>query len=230
MLKLMRLEIRKNKLGSSLKAVIIANLGIIGFLTLIYFAERSEGAAAFATYESAFTIIDVFVRATFMIFASVWIAKLIIDEYKNRTISLMFMYPINRKKILGSKLAVVFLYTFLSVLLSNVFIIIVLYVLDQVFDIVPEPLMLSAAIRNMGEVFISALSTAGMGLIPLFFGMWKKSVPATIVSAILLNTIVTSNWGEGTSLYNLVAIPIGLAVIGVLIAYLTIRNVHVKDL
>jgi len=100
MLKLMRLEIRKNKLGSSLKAVIIANLGIIGFLTLIYFAERSEGAAAFATYESAFTIIDVFVRATFMIFASVWIAKLIIDEYKNRTISLMFMYPINRKKIL----------------------------------------------------------------------------------------------------------------------------------
>ncbi len=39
------------------------------------------------------------VRITFTIFTSVLIVKLIIDKYKNKSIAVMFTYPINRKKI-----------------------------------------------------------------------------------------------------------------------------------
>jgi ABC-type transport system involved in multi-copper enzyme maturation permease subunit len=230
MLRLMKLEIKKNKFGRSLRGVAIANIGIIAFLTLIYLAEQSEGTEAFANYQSAFAIIDIFVRATFMMFASVWISKLVIEEYKNKTISLMFMYPINRKKIMASKLAIVFIYTFLCVVGSNLVISLLLYGVDQAYQLVPEPLTKEVAVRGLGNIFISALSTAGMSLIPLFFGMLKKSVPATIVAALLLNTVVTSNWGEGASLYSVVAVPLSLAAVGIYIAFLSIRKINSKDL
>ena len=63
------------------------------------------------------------VRATFIIFGAVLIAKLIIDEYKNKTILLMFSYPINRKKIMISKLAITAILTFITVILSNIFVV-----------------------------------------------------------------------------------------------------------
>ena len=44
-------------------------------------------------------------------------------------------------------------------------------------------------------IVINALASTGMGLIPLYFGMRKKSVPATIVSAVLIVSIVCSNNG-----------------------------------
>ena len=75
---------------------------------------------------------------------------------------------------------------------------------------------------------INALASSGMGLIPLYFGMRKKSVPATIVSAILIVSIVCSNNG-GYSLSNIIAIPIALSIVGVFIAYLSIRNIEHVD-
>lgn len=229
MINLIKLEIKKNRLIKTLKAVGIANIAIIGFLALIFLTERGEDVGAFETYESAFSVIDTFVRATFMMFASVWISKLIIDEYKTKTISLLFMYPLNRKKIIFSKLLIVFIYTFCCVLFSNLFISQILIVFNPMFEIVSGSLSASILAKDLLNIIVSALSTAGMSLIPLYFGMLKKSVPATIVSALLLNTLATSNWGQGTSIYKIVLIPIMLGVIGILIAYLTIRKIDKKD-
>ena len=54
-----------------------------------------------------------------MIFASTLIAKLIIGEYKFKTITLAFMYPISRKKLMVAKLAIVMLFTFSMIIISN---------------------------------------------------------------------------------------------------------------
>ena len=67
-----------------------------------------------------------------------------------------------------------------------------------------------------------------MSLIPLFFGMRKYSVPATIISSILIVVLVCSNY-NGLSLNDIIVIPISLACIGLFIAYLSIRNIEKVD-
>ncbi len=95
----MRLEMKKYQLGSYVKAAIIANFVIAGFMFMILFISKIEEDSAIENYQIALTVIDSFVRGVFIVFAATLIAKLIIGEYKNRTITTAFMYPIKRKKI-----------------------------------------------------------------------------------------------------------------------------------
>ncbi|MDI3410257.1 ABC transporter permease subunit [Bacillus sonorensis] len=53
---------------------------------------------------STLLLLGTFVRSVFIVFAGVLIAKLIIGEYKNRTITVMFTYPVSRKKLMAAKL------------------------------------------------------------------------------------------------------------------------------
>ncbi|MFZ7946180.1 ABC transporter permease [Neobacillus sp. 19] len=229
MRKLISLEIKKFKLFSYLKGVVITNFVIMGFLCLIYFGEKSDGNIAFVSYETAFTDFGSLIRAAFTIFASVLIARLFIEEYKSNSISLMFMYPINRKKIMVAKLLIVACFTFLTIFLSNIFIGTAFYLADAYLHFVPRALTTQLLIDGFISMTLGAIASAGMALIPLYFGMWKKSVPATIISAIIMVSL-TSSTNNGVTVFSLIAIPISLAVVGCLIAYFSIRNIEKVDI
>ena len=227
-LKLMKLEMKKNKVRGNIKGVLIANLVIIGLLIIMIFGSIKDGSMIFTSFNFTFSMVDTMVKATFIIFASVILARLVIEEYKNDTITLLFMYPINRKKLIIAKLLIVVLFTFISIVLSNIFIDFVLCITNVFYKFTPEKLTTALIINNFMTIGINALASIGMGLIPLYFGMRKKSVPATIVSAILIVSIMCSNNG-GYSLSNIIAIPITLSIIGICIAYLAIRNIEHED-
>nr|MDH3155734.1 ABC transporter permease [Bacillus licheniformis] len=55
----------------------------------------------------------------FIVFAGVLIAKLVIGEYKNRTITVMFTYPVSRKKLMATKLPLTGGLTFLTMIVSE---------------------------------------------------------------------------------------------------------------
>lgn len=228
MLKLMKLEMKKIKIRGYIKGAIIANFVIIALLALMIFASKNEGDIEFTSLTFVFSMVDSVVKATFIIFASVLLARSVIEEYKNNTITLLFMYPINRKKLIIAKLLIVVLFTFISTVLSNIFIDFVLCIVNNFYNFTPDKLTSSTIIRSFTTIGINALASSGMGLIPLYFGMRKKSVPATIVSAILIVSIVCSN-NSGYSLSNIIAITISLSIIGIFIAYLAIRNIEHVD-
>lgn len=81
----------------------------------------------------------------------------------------------------------------------------------------------------MIQIGADAVYAAGIGLIPLYIGMRKKSVPATIVTAVLLVSMIASNLSEFQPGY-LVGLSIFLSLLGVVIAYLSIRNIEQKDI
>jgi ABC-type transport system involved in multi-copper enzyme maturation permease subunit len=227
-IKLMKLEIKKVKMGGYIRGALIANLVIIALLALLIFASRSEGDVEFTSFAFTFSIVDTMVKATFIVFAAVLIARFIIEEYKSNTITVLFMYPINRKKLIVAKLLIVVLFTFISIVISNIFIDFTLYIINNFYNFIPDKLSVSLILTNFMNICINALACTGMGLIPLYFGMRKKSVPATIVSSILIVSIVCSNNG-GYSLSNIIAVPITLSIIGVFITYLSIRNIEHVD-
>ncbi|WP_438347456.1 ABC transporter permease [Paenibacillus sp. FA6] len=226
---LMKLEMKKNKMGWYFKGVVIANLLMVLFMWLITYLEELDGATAFINLSEALLVIGTLVRVTFVVFSSVLFAKLIIDEYKNKTISFLFTYPISRKKLILSKILLITGLTFIVILISNVFVAGSFITMNHYFHFVEGRFTADMVSSEMINIVVQGLAATGMSLICLYFGMRKKSVPATIVSSTLIIGIINSST-NGFSVSSIIAVPFMLALIGVMIAYFTFRNIDRVDI
>ncbi|KOS60513.1 ABC transporter permease [Lysinibacillus sp. FJAT-14222] len=229
MLNLMRLEMKKYHIGAYIKRAVFANFVILAIVFMLIFITKIEGDQDLRNYQAVLGLIDSGVRAVFIIFASVLIAKFIIGEFKYKTITVAFMYPINRKKLIASKLAIVVLFTFSAIILSTIFVTAIFCAVSESFQLLPDALSLSLIIQRIPVVIMNAVSASCIALIPLYFGMRKYSIPATIISSILIVSVVSSNSGNFT-LYDIILIPITLAIIGIGVAYSSFRNIEKIDI
>lgn len=84
-------------------------------------------------------------------------------------------------------------------------------------------------LNSLVPFLVYSLSASFIGLIPLFFGMRKKSVPTTILSSIIIIIFAYSHI-KGLSLGGLKLLPVVLAVVGLLVSCMSIRNIENHDL
>jgi len=229
MLHLMKLELKKFKLGWYVKRAIIANIVILALMIFVSIIAQVEGDAEIRNPETILLMASTIVRATFIVFGSVLIARLIIGEYKNKTILLMFSYPINRKKMMTSKLAIAAIVTFITVIVSNILVVGVFFGIDSYFSILPNSFTVDQLMQEGIKLVPLAIATAGMSLIPLYFGMRKRSVPTTIVSSLIVVTIAM-NGNPEFSTATFLPLQLALAAIGVVIAYYGIKNIEKEDI
>lgn len=224
MLRLMRLELIKFKLWSIIRAAFIAICIVSIFIPLIIFDGELD------SYESAFQFIDHFSRGVFMIFGASLIAKFIIQEFQNKTMTVMFMYPINRKKMMAAKILIIILFTLCAMITSEIIMFSFVYVLNVYHPVIKEPLTMAILARNGAELLVNALASTGISLIPLYFGMKKYSVRATLVSAIILTFLFAASLNGEISLFSFIVIPVTMACVGLFIAYMAIRKIEQVDL
>jgi ABC-type transport system involved in multi-copper enzyme maturation permease subunit len=225
----MKLELKKFKLGWYVKRAVIANIIILALLIFVSFVAQIEGDPEIRDPQIILSMASALVRATFIIFGGVLIAKLIIDEYKNKTILLMFSYPINRKKMMVSKLAITAILTFITVILSNILVVGIFFGIDSYFLILPNSFTVDQLIQEGIKLIPLAIATAGISLIPLYFGMRKRSVPATIVSSIIVVLIAINNQPI-FPIATFLPLQFTFAAIGVAIAYYGIKNIEKEDI
>lgn len=229
MLQLMKLEMKKCKLGWYVKGAIIANIVMVALLFFVGYVSQIEGDLELRNPQMMLLMASTMVRGTFIVFAGVLIAKLVIEEYKNRTILLMFSYPINRKKIIASKLLITAMLTFITVVLSNIFVVSVFFTLNSYMLVIPNTIATDALIQEYIKVVPFAIAAAGTSLIPLYFGMRKYSVPTTILSSLVVVAIACQSQPE-FSLASFLPLQFALAAIGIIIAYYGIKNIENEDL
>ncbi|MRD37271.1 ABC transporter permease [Bacillus thuringiensis] len=229
MLHLMKLELKKFKLDWYVKRAIIANIVILALMIFVSIIAQVEGDAEIRDPETILLMASTIVRATFIVFGSVLIARLIIGEYKNKTILLMFSYPINRKKMMISKLVITAIVTFISVVLSNILVVGVFFGIDSYFSILPNSFTVDQLMQEGIKLVPLAIATAGMSLIPLYFGMRKRSVPTTIVSSLIVVSIAINN-NTMFSTATFLPLQLALAALGVAIAYYGIKNIEKEDI
>lgn len=231
LLKLIRLEWRKHRFARNLTGAGIAMLSILLFLIMIGVTDLGAEDYAFASYEDSFILIDTFARAVFIIFAGALISKLIISEYRDKTMNVMFTYPIKRHKIIAAKLMLVLLFTFAMIMLTDVVMGVILLASNHFYDFITEPLSTAELWQIVVKYTISAFSASAMALIPLFFGMRKHSVTATMVASILLVFVVCSGFNGPTfSVNSIIVIPLTLGAIGLWIAALSMIRLETKDM
>ena len=196
-------------------------------LLLMFVTDKSANQREIST--QFFMVVDSMMRITFIVFAGVFISRLIIDEYRNKTIMLMFTYPIARKKIMIAKLILVFLFTFSTIIISRFLVMNFLMIIHSKYDFLSQAYTVGDIFTHCRHTIGFDLASAGIALVALFFGMRKKSTVATVVSSFILSSFSNGNFGD-LQLGQYLGYTLGIGMVGIFVAYLSIRRIEYKDL
>lgn len=233
MLKLIKLEWKKNHIGKYIRGVVIMAV-LLGFfifaLAFLGIANDPDGTLDAAPGTEVISApIELFTSMAFLICTSVMLASFIVSAYKNKTMSLMFSYPIKRQKILASQMIAVWLFNFAALTLTK------LAVYMCVFS--GSKFMQPSFVIdfNMGslsfytQLILKSAVIVSMSFIALFVGMAVKSSKATIITSFLLIFLTQANVGDFTMADNAV-FPVILTAVSFIFAVLSVYNAESRDL
>lgn len=233
MLKLMKLEWKKNHILKYMRNAVImaALLGVFIFaLAFLGIAEDPDGMLDAAPGTDVISApIELFTSMAFLIFTGVMLASFIVSAYKNKTINLMFSYPIKRQKILASQMLAVWLFNFIALVFTKLAIYLSVFVGAKFMK---SSFLIDFDIGGVSfylQLLLKSVVIVSMGFIALFVGMALKSSKATIVTSFLLIFLTQANIGDFSLAGNAV-FPVVLTVISLGFAILSIYNVEKKDL
>lgn len=233
MLKLIRLEWKKNNIGKYISgAIIMAFLIGLFIFALAFFgiANDPDGTLDAAPGTDVISApIELFTGMAFLIYTGVMLAAFIVSAYKNKTMNLMFSYPIKRQKILASQMIAVWSFNFTALIVTKLAIYLCIFIgagfMQSSFTI---DFSIGSLSFYVGLI-LKSMVIVSMSFIALFVGIALKSSKATIITSFLLIFLTQANVGDFTMANNVV-FPVVLTIISFGFAVLSIVNVESKDL
>lgn len=221
---LIELELKKFKLKPHIKGIIISIICIIAFMSMSIIDSASNPEQVKDTYESMERMINLLVTGTFMVYSSVLMGKMVIGEYVNKTILIMFSYPVDRKKFIATKLFMISIFTMISILIGFICCTIYIILADYFFD----ALQGSFAIQYVGSFIkrtIMAMLIGGIcSFIPFIIGMRKRSISSTVVTAIIIVGLMQPIMGRNPGLVEIIVKVGSIALISLLMVVHTMNN------
>lgn len=231
MKRLFELELKKNNIRTYVTATLIITITMLGFLYLFAYAPMLEpndkDMAIFSGYKNLIPLFGVLNMAVFCVLSAVMYSKFIIEDYTGKRLFLILSYPISRKSIMLSKLGVVCMFTIISMIISNIAIFLIFGISEQFIHLVNESFTLVTLIQAIEITLMMSLIAAGIGIVAVGIGFIKKSVPTTIVSAVLISSLmcnVVVNAASNKVVMYLFAIVI--VSIAILVAVLLIKKAN----
>lgn len=197
MIKLIKLEWKKNNIGKSIRIALIMTAVLALFIVGSAGELRSEETMEIYGKSMIDATVDIFTHISYIIFTGVMLAIFFVGAYEKRTINLMFSYPIRRQKIMLSKMLSVWIFDYIALVISKLLIYVVLFATKPFTH-------LSAADIPMGSLdfwlnlFLSSAAMVSIAFIALPIGLRFRSSKATIVAAVVIACLTQGNIGSFT--------------------------------
>ncbi|CAM3715546.1 ABC transporter permease [Mesobacillus zeae] len=194
MFDLMKLELKKNNIRTYIISTFVISIIMLGFIYLLAYLPQFDPNDAdlelFVGYNNIISLFSVINMTVFCVLSSVMYSRFVIEEYSGDRVLLLFSYPIKRRKIFISKLMIVSLFTVIAMVLCNFTIFAFFGVSETIYPLVNESITLETITKVIKTTFIMAVSAACLGIIAMGIGFIQKSIPATIISAFLLCSLL----------------------------------------
>ncbi|MBS4192162.1 ABC transporter permease [Bacillus sp. FJAT-49705] len=162
---------------------------LIYMLILIFFPAFFIKVAmpAFGQSYAAAIELNGFIQMGYVLFGGSLINHVFIEEYKNKTISLSFGYPISRQKLFTAKVLFIALFVFFATIITFILSGLTTYLLDQFFPIINGKPTTSDMLEFFSSMMIGSVLITLISFIPLFyFGIWKRAVVPAIICSIFI--------------------------------------------
>lgn len=181
MIHLMKLELKKVGLG---KYVLFSISGI--FISMFFlFIGLHDSSTIKSSYETAFSTVGLIFCFYYITLFSVLVAAYIINEYNHKTIFVMFAYPVDRRKLMLAKLLLITLLVMFSMIAGYICCGIFIVLSDQWWGLIAGEFTFSVLSCWIPTAPKAILTFCSLGVGTFVIGMIKKSVPMTIISAIV---------------------------------------------
>lgn len=234
MFKLIRLEWKKNQIYKYVLKV----LAVIFFISLFSLAMAFWGIArdpdtgrveAVPGSEGISSGIELFSSMAFLILAGAMLAAFVVRPYQDKTMALMFSYPIKRQKILLSKMAAVWIFCFLAAVLSRICCYsavkagAMFWQSDFLMDFQMQDPVFYLQIGVKSAVNVS------LGFVAMFAGIKLRSSKAVMIVSFLLILLTQANVGDVTLAGNR-WIVLWLLGISFLFAGMSVYKIEQRDI
>lgn len=227
MLKLIRLEWKKNNIIKYVRNAFI--MVVILLIFLLAGAGELETDETMISYGNSMlkSGVELFANMCFIVFTSTMLASFIVSTYKNKTINLMFSYPISRKKILLSQMLSVWIFNFIALVLTKVLLFSILVITKEYTHITAANIALGSGIFYI-EIFINSAVMVSISFIALLIGLRMKSSKATIIAGIIILCFTQGNIGAYTLVGN-IPFYITLLIISVISVFFILYKLETRD-
>ncbi|MNJ55274.1 ABC-2 family transporter protein [compost metagenome] len=227
MLRLMKLEVRRIPLNVYIKVGVVASLFLLCFLYFASLVADATGDIQFRRYDNILLLATTIYMMVFSILAAVMYAKFVVQEYGSKQLLLLFSYPIERRQIALSKLAVVISFITISMIVGYLPPIMIFGLTELWFPIVNDEMSLQFITASLKLLVIIVIGVNGISMIAVRIGFIKKSVPTTIVTSFVLCGLV-GNAVIGSFNNNIALLGLAILIIfsTVTVAYSLLRAVH----
>ncbi len=224
MTKLIKLELKKIKISRYIIISILLIIFSMIFVTASIVDSYLDPAQDLDTIGDIFLMLNLILSIVFLIYSSVIVSNLIINEYNNKTMMILFTYPINRKKLIISKLILMLFILIISMIIAYIIDTFYLMILDSKFNLIDGSFNIEI-LKEWGVGFsINILVSAMLSLWPFIIGMRKKSVVVTIISSIIIiyirQLIISKTIGYRENFLQITL----LFIITSIICYFTMKN------
>lgn len=209
---LIKLELKKFGIARNIIFTFAAILFSILFITISLWDSVTDPEQTKDTFESTYLVIGLLMSFIFLVYSSVLTARLVIGEYNQGTITIMFSYPLNRIKLMIGKLAIIMVYTAISMAIGYICCSGYIVFADQYWDMLEGTFQISMLHTWIPMAITAVIVCTVLSLWPFIIGMIRKSVPATIVTSLIVivfrQAIISKNTTYQESLLQIVLIAI----------------------
>ena len=226
MLKLIRMEWKTNRIGKYIRNAVILTASLLAFSMLVG-AELDRDVPPIYGKSMLIAGVDLFTHMGYIIFTGVMLAVFITGAYENRTINLLFSYPIKRRKILAAKLLAVWIFNYAALVLSKLAIYVGLFLTSPFTGISVGDIRLGEASFYL-NILISSAVMVSISFVALLIGTWMHSSKSVIVAAVILTFFTQGNIGEFT-LIGSIPFYIVLMLLSIAAVVLLIADVEKRD-
>lgn len=158
-------------------------------------------------------------------------AETTISEYKNRTILVLFSYPIKRERLIAAKMFLISVFTAISIFFGFLCSLAYLVFMDAHFDALLDNV--TGASLWMGLLKAAEQTVLGviLTMIPFAVGMLKRSSSASIVSAVVLVVLMQPVMGRSPSVGEFIIKTLCVLIVAVSASAYALRcSTHHVDL
>lgn len=228
MAEMIKLEWKKNNIKKYMRNAAVMSGAIIVLLFAAIGQMRTGGKIDLRNEHVFCVSVELFTNMSYIIFASVMMASFIISEYNNKTIFIMFSYPIKRKKILLAQMLSVWTFNVAALIITKLLAYVVFSFVNRFIDVDMRGISFSR-FSFYFQIIVSSIMMISICFIALLIGVKMKSSKATIVSSVILVCLTQGNIGAYTLVDNF-AFYIILFIISIISVFLTIYNIDKVDL
>ena len=219
---LLKLELKKFRLSRKILTAFIAIIFCILFITVSLVDSMTDPEQTKDTFESTFLVIGILLTIIFLIYSSVLTSSLVISEYNQRTITILFSYPLNKKLLIASEMIIIMVFTAAAILLGYVCCCGYIIGMDAAFDMLEGDFQMEYLTKWIPMAVTSTIVCSILSWWPLVVGMIKKSIPATIVTSLIAlffrQVIITKNpTNQENALQIIFVLVITAAAVGIVL-------------